>query len=109
MPETVQRWFDDLRLLVGLPFSYLVPDERVLPVEGLRFFHVDPVWIDCLCDGALSLGRVTDADVQSDRTLRASRSFARSAAPVTGFVMRSAVVAGWPDLIVEAYKNPPSI
>jgi hypothetical protein len=83
-----------------------VPDERVLPVEGLRFFHVDPAWIDCLCDGALSVGRVTEADVQSDRALRASRSFARSAAAVTGFVMRSTVVAGWPDLLVEAYRSP---
>lgn len=106
MPQTVQRWFDDLRLLVGLPFSYLVPDECVLPVEGLRFFHVDPAWVDCLCDGALSVGRVTEADLQSDHALHATRAFGQSAPVVSGFVMRSSVVAGWPDLLVEAYRSP---
>lgn len=105
-PQTVQRWFDDLSHLVGLPFSYLVPDERLLPVEGLRFFHLDPVWIECLLDGALSVGRVTEADLEHDRALRVSRSLSRSAARTTGFVMRSAVVAGYPDLLVEAYKSP---
>jgi hypothetical protein len=41
LPQTVTTWFADLALLHGVPFSYLVPDERMLPLESIRFF----VWI----------------------------------------------------------------
>ncbi|AUX30846.1 MULTISPECIES: hypothetical protein [Sorangium] len=102
MPEVVVEWLADLELLVGLPFSYLVPDERLLPVEGLRFFSVDPAWVECLLDGARSVGRVTNADVEHARTLRASRS---EGPRVTGLLMRSSVVSGWPSLLVEGYAE----
>ncbi len=44
------------RLLHDLPFGYLVPDASMLPPESIRFFHVDPGWLDALCDAALALG-----------------------------------------------------
>lgn len=105
MPEAVEAWFRDLSLLEGLPFSYLIPDARMLPPEGLRFFRVDRAWVDCLLDGALAIGRVTEADWQSDRALRARRSFSLGARDVSGFVMRSSVVSGYPGLLVEAYAK----
>ena len=30
-----------VRLLVGVPFEYLVADPRLLPTESIRFFSVD--------------------------------------------------------------------
>ena len=105
MPEAAQAWFDGLEVLRGLPFNYLIPDERLLPAESLRFFQLDPVWVECLKDGAMSVGRVTDTDFREDLGLR-SRLATRSAGGVrTGFVMRSSVVSGWPDLLVEAYNE----
>ncbi|WP_438000738.1 hypothetical protein WMF26_13860 [Sorangium sp. So ce185] len=103
MPEAVAEWLADLEHLVGLPFSYLVPDERLLPVEGLRFFCVDPAWVECLLDGARSVGRVTNADLEHARTVRASRS--EGPQRVSGFLMRSSVVSGWPALVVEGYPE----
>ncbi|WP_437746874.1 hypothetical protein WMF39_18750 [Sorangium sp. So ce1504] len=104
-PQRVAEWFQGLTRLVGLPFSYLVPEERLLPAESLRFFWLDPVWVDCLTDGALSVGRVTEADVVHDRRLRARMALRQGGPAVTGFLIRSSVVSGWPDLLVEGYPE----
>ncbi|MFL5804865.1 MAG: hypothetical protein ACJ8CR_24365, partial [Roseiflexaceae bacterium] len=56
LPSGIVAWFDNLRLLRGVPFNYLMPDERMLPPESIRFFQVDPQWIEALVDGAWSLG-----------------------------------------------------
>ena len=29
----------------------------MLPLESIRFFRVDQEWVDCLADGAFSIGR----------------------------------------------------
>ncbi|XXY49038.1 hypothetical protein WME91_54435 [Sorangium sp. So ce269] len=114
MPASVQDWFDDLRVLRGVPFDYLVPDERLLPVESLRFFHLDRRWMKCLLDGAYSIGRATEGERR--REMRSGFTPASEAdALVTGFLLRSAVVSGWPDLVVDGYSvvipgdafNPP--
>jgi hypothetical protein len=105
MPEAVSQWLMDLALLKGLPFSYLIPDERVLPTEGLRLFRVDPVWIDCLLDGAYSVGRVTEADWEEDRASRSRRTLGQLPRELSGFLMRSTVVSGYPGLLVEAYAQ----
>src|SRR2546430_17594012 len=47
-----------LRLLVGVPFQYLVPDAAMLPEESIRFFHIDRSWTDRLVDGVLTVGEV---------------------------------------------------
>ena len=39
LPETVRSWFENLILLEGVPFRYLVPDECMLPAESIRFFQ----------------------------------------------------------------------
>lgn len=53
LPETLSSWFGRASLLEGVPFDYLVPDERMLSREAIRFFRVDPFWVDCLLDGVL--------------------------------------------------------
>jgi hypothetical protein len=57
IPEDLSKWLGRLRLLKGVPFNYLVPDERMLPPESIRFFYLDMNWIDSLLDGAFSIGR----------------------------------------------------
>src|SRR5688572_8998101 len=51
-----------LRVLDGVPFEYVVPDELLLPAESIRFFHLDRNWTDALVQGLLSVGAVTTRD-----------------------------------------------
>ena len=107
LPETVTTWFADLALLHGVPFSYLVPDERMLPPESIRFFWVDWRWIECLLDGAFSVGRAMLVDHQRDQSHATNNAKSLVRNPheiVTGFLLRSDVVSGWPGLLVDEYK-----
>jgi len=126
VPDDVAFWLGRLRLLNGLPFNYLVPDVRMLPAESIRFFSLDFAWIDALTDGAFSIGRSTVDDVVTDEgsfkivALAAGASSAsqrqaalQSVAPepveppqvVTGFLIRSAVIAGWPSLEIDGFSD----
>lgn len=99
VPDAVATWFRRLSLLQGVPFNYLVPDERLLPVESIRFFRIDPDWVECLLDGAFSIGRVTGKDMRQDKPSTAPY------ANLSGFLLRSSVVSGWPGLIVDGYDQ----
>ncbi len=102
-PSDLANWFQQhLGLLSGVPFHYLVPDEGYLPKESLRFFFLDPVWIECLFDGAFAVARTTTKDVQFDSILRSELPPLRA---VGGILVRSAAVAGWPGLSVDAFPN----
>jgi hypothetical protein len=102
-PAEVAAWFQQhLGLLTGVPFPYLVPDEGYLPKESLRFFFLDPVWMSCLFDGAFAIARTRVKDIQLDNTLRAELP---PVSAVGGILIRSAAVAGWPGLSVDAYPN----
>jgi hypothetical protein len=125
VPPEVIDYLARLYLLYGVPFNYLVPDPRMLPEESIRFFFLDPNWLNALIDGAMSIGRVTTQDAAQDdavkqlvlekaaehvATLRPT--FGRAARPLTdanttwsGFLLRSAVVSGWPGLEIEAYQD----
>ncbi|MFB2970328.1 hypothetical protein ACE1CD_15250 [Aerosakkonema sp. BLCC-F183] len=107
IPEKIEKWFKGLELLQGIPFNYLVPDERLLPIESIRFFWVDSLWVDCLQDGAFSIGRVTENSVEEDRKIRSTRrGFTRGIEQkITGIVMRSQVVSGWPNLLIDGYDK----
>ena len=122
-PESITRWLTTLTSLGGVPLDYLVPDERMLPNESLRFFRVDPNWIYSLIEGAYSVARVTSSDLAHDHVL--ARKVHDAAAPNlyshvapdrhrglqgesspfhnSGFLLRSALVSGWPGLRVKAY------
>jgi len=99
IPYAVATWFQRLSLLQGIPFNHLVPDERMLPTESIRFFRVDPDWVECLMDGAFSVGRVTGKDMGQDRPSTTPY------AALTGFLLRSSVVSGWPGLLVDGYDQ----
>lgn len=101
-PDKITHFFDDLHLLKGIPFNYLVPNETMLPVESIRFFTVDKSWIEALVDGAFSIGRVIEKDHENDQTLV---SGLKEILRLTGFLLRSEVVSGWPDLKVDGYSG----
>ena len=106
LPESVSSWFENLTFLEGVPFHYLVPDERMLPAESIRFFQVDPVWMECLVDGAFSVGRVLQADYELDQSQKESHINGLLPNQVSGFLVRSDAVAGWPGLQVDGYDEP---
>jgi hypothetical protein len=123
VPGELRRFMSRLRLLHGVPFSYLVPDADLLPIESIRFFHLDRNWTDALVQGALSVGTISTADRaqleavyphirkdvdETERTIRTPQGeerLAGTAGAITGFLLRSRAVSGWPNLHVRAYSR----
>ena len=126
LPGYLEMFLAHLRLLIGVPFDYLVPDARLLPDESIRFFYMDRSWTDRMVDGALAVGKIGTreqahhqahaANVSSqldltERTVRAlqtNRQPGQSTEPggiVTGFLLRSAAVVGWPTMDVRAFSQ----
>jgi len=132
MPKYMEDFLSHLRLLIGVPFDYLVPDARLLPIESVRFFYLDRSWTDRLVDGAIAVGKIGSREQahhqarapqvsrQLDLTERQVRDLQRKritfddipqrviaggADVITGFVMRSKAVSGWPHMDVRAYKK----
>ena len=123
--ENIAQWLGKLMLLYPLPFDYLVSDPRMLPVESIRFFYVDPNWVGALLDGALALGlessrqtfchEVTHgllhdaakkaAAIYRSHLLGVEPPPASAPGVICGLLMRSAVVAGWPNLAVRPFLN----
>lgn len=97
--DSVDKWFAELSLLQHIPFNYLVPDDRLLPQESLRIFAVDPNWLECLLDGAFSIGRVLSSDKKREPDAT------RADFPVSGLLLRSEAVSGWPGLQIDAYEQ----
>ena len=101
-PQDIKTWFEQLGLLYDVPFNYLVPDEQMLPSESIRFFWLDWFWVESLLDGAFSIGRVQDSDVQQDSH---NNPLTGEAKQITGFLMRSEVVSGWLDLQIDGSES----
>lgn len=103
LPDVVENWLSDISLLKGVPFQYLVPDEKALPQESMRFFYIDPAWIACLLDGVMSIGRTNKGH---DTMLHKQKLMdtADAAGQICGLLIRSSVVKGWPNLQVNAYN-----
>ncbi|MEL6865018.1 MAG: hypothetical protein AAFP19_11385 [Bacteroidota bacterium] len=57
LPKDIFRKLAQLKLLQGIPFHYLVPHPQMLPKESIKFFHLDPNWVNALVDGAYNIGR----------------------------------------------------
>jgi hypothetical protein len=131
LPDYVRFALAQWRLLHDIPFVYLVPDADLLPGESLRFFDLDGGWLDALAAGALQVGATTAVDQErvspagtpaliasADRYLPMVRDVRRGRATlagdppaaaddqvVTGFLLRSALVANWPGLSVRAFTT----
>ncbi len=124
LPEVMQQWLGSTCLLYGMPFNNLVIDDRMLPPESIRFFYLDHNWLDAMVDGVFSVGVHSTRNtafiqllIQAIReTAEAEIPLVRSrlqgvplpqevtlGGPMTGLLMRSAAVSGWPGLVVKAY------
>lgn len=102
--------------LAGVPAHYLITDPSHLGPESLRFFHIDPNWVDALIDGALSLGNHMGTDFDRVAIKLAINRFVehlppfqphRPQIPTYGFYLRSDLVTLYPDLKVETEPIPP--
>src|ERR1700735_4090671 len=134
MPPYMELFLSHLRLLVGVPFDYLVPDERLLPDESIRFFYIDRSWTDRLVDGAIAVGKIGTREQahhqahapavnqQLDQSERIVRDLQRNRADfgtlksindanpaaadvITASLFRSQAVSGWPSMDVRAYSR----
>ncbi|NUR90386.1 MAG: hypothetical protein HOY71_40445 [Nonomuraea sp.] len=99
LPAGLRAWLEGLAVLDGVPYRYLVPDPRLVPVESIRFFDVDQEWTRCLVDGAYSIGRLTPSDAALDRAHPLPVEHPR----MSGALIRSDLVAGYPGLRVDGY------
>lgn len=100
LPPAVNDWFVGLGSLNDVPYNYFVPDERELPQPSIRFFSIDPAWIAYLMDGAFSIGCVVINKPALEASLRAAIPVP---GPMSGFLLRSPVVAGWPHMEITGY------
>ena len=121
-PSALVEWLARLRLMEGVPFAYLVVHDELLPPESIRFFYVNRNWTDAAVDGAVSVGAVTSRDRElvsashdavreavdrAERLVRVVEESADGPAGVlTGFLLRSRAVSGWPGLEVHAERGP---
>jgi hypothetical protein len=126
--QPVAAWIARLGLLYNIPFNHLVPDTAMLPVESLRFFYIDQNWLDALTDGVLSIGiqsgfdsvllqamyaQIRQAAYQAALDYRGqipegtdlNAGTAEAPEIRSGFLLRSALVSGWPGLIVQAFQS----
>jgi hypothetical protein len=118
-PFALRDWMRELRVLHRVPFQYLVPLEKMieagrrpdpsrdmLPLESIRFFFLDPEWVDHLVQGALSASAVgTREQDPLAKMMAATRRRLDDQAPttgfVTGFLLRSVAVRRWPRMEVR--------
>lgn len=125
VPADVRSWLVRLRLLQDVPFAHLIADAELLPPESIRWFYLDRRWTDALVQGALSVGTVNsddrvqlttaypairdelDIEERNVRRDRSSRRFGGQVDAISGFVMRSQVVAGYPGMHVRGFAVEP--
>lgn len=89
IPREIRLFLGRLSMLQGVPTQYLVPDEQLLQKEikndaskiksvqfeereecgALRFFFIDASWIQCLLNGALSIGPPSETRVMLTKAM----------------------------------------
>ncbi|KAI1066193.1 hypothetical protein LB506_008201 [Fusarium annulatum] len=106
----VLAWILDRMFLDRIPAHYLISDPSHVPPESLRFFHIDPNWVDAMVDGALSLANHMGQDLDRvaikhgiNRYLeyKSPKLNHRPQVPTYGFYLRSDLVTLYPDLRVN--------
>jgi hypothetical protein len=130
--ESITNWLAQLYLLNGVPFENLVPNQDMLPKESVRFFYVDSNWLDAMIEGALSIGIESSRDQMYQDLMKeliwnttfsaaqqvrnnllgtwAQQTPPGSSTPfdqgaLSGMLLRSALVSGFPGLEIDAYMQ----
>lgn len=107
--SAILKWITDKLYLGDIPAHILFPDPSFIPEESIRFFYIDDAWMDCLIDGALSVGNHLEKD--DDRIKTAVKQWynmylkttikdtkLKPQIPCYGFILRSQIVKVMPDL-----------
>jgi len=124
---SIALWLARLMLLYNVPFDHLVPNPNLLPTDSIRFFYLDLNWLEALVDGALSAGVQTSRDTLYQGLIRdtlqqaalvemqALRDHIRGSdtgkptvdnlTALSGVLVRSSLISGWPGLTVDARQN----
>lgn len=101
LPDHLADWIRrGLLEMREVPFINLVADEELLPEGEFRFFDVDQAWLECLRDGALSVGRTDGHARDVEEGLRKHLEHPRQ---LSGFLLRSGAVSDFPSLEVDGY------
>lgn len=110
----ILAWAMDVLFADKVPYHYLIPDPESLPRESIRTFFVDPVWLECVIDGALSLAshfehadfaitkELKDHINEYLRTPQDAMNGKPPRLPKWGFLIRSIAISSHPDLRIEA-------
>ena len=122
------EWIGRLALLEHVPLHNILPSARLLPPESLRFFAVDPNWMEALFDGVLELGTrpSTNANTRQERRAALSELVYRhlyfkekskyfgfinpegnaqylKEESWSGLIFRSHLIVNWPDIEIELH------
>jgi hypothetical protein len=95
-PPFPAAWFEDLMYLRRIPFRYLVAAEKMLPMESLRFFQLDPRWIGAAMRGAAAIGAFEGMGDGASSLLLDKLPAVPAGA--SGAILRSRLLDGWPGL-----------
>jgi hypothetical protein len=132
IPDTVTSFLGRLFLLHGVPFHYLLPHEKLLEPESLKFFYIDREWVAALINGALSVGHEEVTKDYLEKAMTTEPAYIKEACQIrkrarpeteistgnenepedapksqryTGFVLRSRLLAGWPGIEIRAFQG----
>lgn len=119
LPEPIVSFLLQSFKFINFPFNYLVPDNRLLPAESLRFFKVDETWLKFFLYGVISVGerisiekitRIHDGIRQElknqiENIIQAKDYYTNKENAVYGMLINSDAISGWPALEVEAYNT----
>jgi hypothetical protein len=93
-PPSIVAWLAQARSLQSLPFTHLVPDPRMLPPDAIRLCALDVAWMNDFLAGAWRVGGMGHPPALPPDWVMSG--------PVTGILLRSAVVTQFPHMRIEA-------
>lgn len=104
LPPLLSGFLRGLATLQSVPAAHLVAHDSLLPAESLRFVRIDPTWVECLLDGALSLGRHSLYEAGRDSRIP------RHVPPgMMGLLLRTCLVDLHPDMEIHGWESNPAV
>lgn len=116
--DIINAYQAEILLLKHIPFYYFVNNEKTLPVDSLKFFHIDSNWMHAVIMGASSVGYCPKVDMDHEelffnhfkskrvQTIQRDRSTIlgmnlkslnnTQKTPVFGFFIRSSFISHYP-------------
>jgi hypothetical protein len=117
--KTLKDQFDAWKKLKGIPYRYLLAEPNLLPAESIRYFYLDPYWVNAFICGAFSIGHTISVDLTDElkglflpMPITVESDVDATTPAPNGFLIHSLAVSGWPTFQVDLsytynQKNPP--